>query len=85
MAKAKKLTKEELGNIQGLIGEFNKVKIQLGETVLAQQGMMETIAQLRAQYAQAEQELIEKYGQDSVINIDTGEVSEKEAEVTAEE
>lgn len=83
MAKAKKLTKEELSNIQGLVGRFNTLKMQLGETVLAQQGLMDTIAQTRAEYASVEQQLIEKYGKDSVINIDTGEITEK-AEESAE-
>ena len=31
-----KLTKEELANIQGLVSEFNQVKMQLGDTVISQ-------------------------------------------------
>ena len=65
---SKKLTKKELETIQGLVNEFNQTKIKLGDTVL------------KVTYAEQEQGLIKKYGGDAVINIETGEVSEKSGE-----
>lgn len=70
------LTKEELEKVQGLVNDFNSLKIQLGDTVITQQALLRKVEELRIAYAQEEAVLIEKYGQDSVINVQTGEVTE---------
>ena len=70
------LTKEELEKVQGLVNDFNSLKIQLGDTVISQQALLRKVEELRIAYAQEEAVLIEKYGQDSVINVQTGEVTE---------
>ena len=76
-----KLTKEELANIQGLVSEFNQVKMQLGDTVISQTNILKKVDELRVSYAEAEQELVKVYGKDAVINIETGEVTEPTEEV----
>ena len=76
-----KLTKEELANIQGLVSEFNQVKMQLGDTVISQTNILKKVDELRVSYAEAEQELVKIYGKDAVINIETGEVTEPTEEV----
>tara|TARA_R110000796_G_scaffold120774_1_gene234933 strand:+ start:112 stop:354 length:243 start_codon:yes stop_codon:yes gene_type:complete len=76
-----KLTKEELANIQGLVSEFNQVKMQLGDTVISQTNILKKVDELRVSYAEAEQELVKTYGKDAVINIETGEVTEPTEEV----
>ncbi len=70
-----KLTKEELESINDLNKEFTKMKIQLGELEIQKSGLMQGVNVLRAKFSQEEQKLIKKYGEDSVINLQTGDVS----------
>jgi|TARA_R110000765_G_scaffold178199_1_gene283731 hypothetical protein len=77
---SKKLTKKELETIQGLVNEFNQTKIKLGDTVISQAALLKKVEELKVTYAEQEQGLIKKYGGDAVINIETGEVSEKSGE-----
>jgi hypothetical protein len=72
------LTTEELEALQGSLKEFNKCKMQLGETVLQQQALISKMSGLREESAEQERKLIDKYGKDSVINIETGEVKPPE-------
>jgi hypothetical protein len=74
------LTSEELDALQGSLKEFNNCKMQLGETVLQQQALMSKMAGLREESAEQERKLIDKYGKDSVINIETGEVKPSKKE-----
>tara|TARA_R100000935_G_scaffold52778_1_gene80180 strand:- start:81 stop:350 length:270 start_codon:yes stop_codon:yes gene_type:complete len=81
MAKeSKKLTAEELTLLQKLQQEFNGAKMNLGDTLLQQSKLMETVEVIKKKFGEQELILMEKYGKDAVINLETGEVSEKEAE-----
>ena len=71
------LTQEELGKIQSMNNEFTKAKIALGDLELQKQGLLKSIDVLREDFAKQELLLIEKYGRDSVINVQTGEVTQK--------
>ena len=70
----------ELGKLQGLINDFNKIKMQLGETFLTQQSLLSNMDKLREQYRAEEKILADKYGEDCVINIQTGAISKKPKE-----
>ena len=72
------LTTQELETLQGSVKEFNKCKMQLGETVLQQQALMSKMTALREESSKQEELLINKYGKDSVINIETGEIKPAE-------
>jgi hypothetical protein len=74
MAKAKKLTNEELSNLQELNNEFNVAKNQLADIELNKMAVVAHLGNLRSKFSEIEQTLAEKYGQDSVINLQTGEV-----------
>jgi hypothetical protein len=69
-----KLTKEELDNVQGLVTQFNKLKIELADAVLAQTSITKNIEAVKSKYAEQEKTFIEKYGENAVINVETGEV-----------
>ena len=71
-----KLTKEELEGLQSSIKQYNAIKLKLADSVLQQQGIMGEIGRLKTQFIQQEQVLIDKYGKDSSINTQTGEVTE---------
>lgn len=72
------LTKEELGKIQEMNNEFTKAKMALGDLEMQKQNILKSIEALRGDFAKHEIELIEKYGQDSVINVQSGEVTKKQ-------
>jgi|TARA_B100000780_G_scaffold260357_1_gene212012 hypothetical protein len=74
----KNLSEKELKTVQDLVAEFNQAKIQLGDTVISQNALMTKVAELKVSYAKQEEKLIKKYGKDSVINIQTGEVTTEE-------
>ena len=72
-----KLSKEELKELQDLNTEFSKKKMQIGEIEVQKSFIISEINQIKLQFAQNEKKLIEKYGKDSVINLQTGEVQKK--------
>ena len=72
-----KLTQEELETIQGLVNSYNKLKVSLGETVIRQNELRSEIADMKVEYAKEEDKLVKKYGEDAVINIQTGEIKKE--------
>jgi hypothetical protein len=52
--------------------------LALGDLEMQKQNVLKSIEVLRGEFAKHEIELIEKYGQDSVINVQTGEVTKKQ-------
>lgn len=74
----KKVTKEELARINELVNEFNMLKVKLGDTVITQNALLNDVAKLRATYQQEESKLVEKYGADATIDIQTGEIKKKD-------
>jgi hypothetical protein len=71
------VSKEELERIQAMNSEFAKAKMALGELELNKQGILGQINAMRQEFSEYERILISKYGQDSVINLQTGEVTQK--------
>lgn len=69
--------KEELEKIQSMNSDFAKAKMALGELELNKQGILNQINAMRMEFTEYEKMLISKYGQDSVINLQTGEVTKK--------
>ncbi len=73
-----KLTAEELDFIKNGSTEYNKIKLGLGELELQKQGLISQAEKIREAFSNNEQFLIQKYGENSVINMQTGEVTQKE-------
>lgn len=71
------VSKEELDKIQGMNADFAKAKMALGELELNKQGILNRINAMQQEFLEYEKMLIVKYGQDSVINLQTGEVTKK--------
>jgi hypothetical protein len=46
--------------------------------VITQHNLLSKVDELKIKYAEEENLLIEKYGQDAVINVQTGDVQQKE-------
>jgi hypothetical protein len=68
---------EELEKIQAMNADFAKAKMALGELELNKQSILNQINAMRQDFYDYERLLINKYGQDSVINLQTGEVTKK--------
>jgi len=73
----KKVTKEELGSIESMLTTFNNLKMQLGDAVLSQNAIVAKIDSLKEEYSELENVLANKYGKDSRIDVQTGEIKEK--------
>ena len=73
----KKIKDEELKYLQDLNVEFNKIKTQLGDITLQEHGLVLQVQEIKLQFQQAEKGLMETYGENAVINLETGEVKDK--------
>jgi len=71
----KELSKEELELLQGLVTDYNNVKIRIADTFIAQDALLKEIESMKAAYIKEEKKLLEKYGDDAVINVQTGKVT----------
>jgi len=76
--KKNKLEAEELSQLQELQNTFQGYKMQLGEIELQKSMLLKEVDDVKEDFNKLENKFIEKYGLDSVINIKTGEITEKE-------
>jgi|TARA_R110002020_G_scaffold71674_3_gene184923 hypothetical protein len=81
MSAQKKIDEKELASLQELNTEFNKFKTQLGDLSLQKHGICLRVEELKTEFQMLEKALMEKYGVDSVINLETGEIKQKEKDV----
>jgi chaperonin cofactor prefoldin len=72
------VTSQELEEIQQMNSEFQKMKNSLGDIELQKHSILKHIDELKKVFMENERLLIEKYGEDAVINIKTGEITKKE-------
>lgn len=79
MAKAQKLTKEELEVLNTIIKQLNSVQSQIGGLELQKHELLHTFAQVKVKLDEQQKELQEKYG-DKIIDVNTGNLSEPSKE-----
>jgi hypothetical protein len=72
------LTEEEHNFIKEGSANYTKVKISLGELELQKQNLLEQAQMIMSAFSENEKRLIEKYGDNAVINMQTGEVTQKQ-------
>jgi hypothetical protein len=72
------LTEEEHNFIKEGSANYTKIKISLGEIELQKQGLLAQAKLIVESFNENEKVLIEKYGSNAVINMQTGEVTHKE-------
>jgi hypothetical protein len=72
------LTEEELNFIKQGTQEFTKIKISIGDLELQKQGLIKQSEKIIEAFNNNEKVLVEKYGANSIINMQTGEVKQKE-------
>jgi hypothetical protein len=76
--KAEKFLKtEELETLHKMQADFQKAKLALGDMEMEKHELLKRIDFLRVEFRKQEESLIAIYGDDSVINMQTGEVTKK--------
>mgnify|MGYP007114463366 FL=1 len=73
-----KITDEELAKVQAFVTEFNTLKMQIGDAALAQCNLVTQVDSLKGEYNTYELELMKKYGEDAILNVQTGVITRKE-------
>ncbi len=73
-----KITDEELAKVQAFVTEFNTLKMQIGDAALAQCNLVTKVDSLKEEYNTYELELMKKYGEDAILNVQTGAITRKE-------
>jgi len=72
-----KLTSEELMFLQESTSKLSNAKTMLGDLEIKKHEILSEVSTLKVMVQTKEQELINKYGLDSVINMETGQVKKK--------
>jgi hypothetical protein len=73
--KTLKLTKKELEEITTLNKVFLETKVKLADVVYSQKTLLDTLDSIKSKFVVVEQKLIEKYGDNSTINLNDGTVT----------
>jgi hypothetical protein len=76
--KSNKLTESELTKVKSVLNEFNQLKMQLGDAELSKVAILNKVDTLKQDYVSIEKELSEKYGPDSQIDLQTGDIIDKQ-------
>jgi septal ring factor EnvC (AmiA/AmiB activator) len=74
------LTKEELEAIQQMKAEYNRLRMNISDLEKQKHSVLMMLDSLREKFSNHERLLIERYGEDAVINMKTGEITKKEKE-----
>jgi chaperonin cofactor prefoldin len=77
----KVVTQDELATMQNMNSEFQKLKMSLGDIELEKYEILKRINNIREVFAIQEKQMIEKYGEDAIINMKTGDITYKEKEI----
>ena len=82
MAKKKitpaKISAEELDKLQAVLKDLNAAKLKIADAELEKVAAINQLETIRQQFAVVEKELTDKYGEDISLNIQTGEIAQKE-------
>ena len=71
-----KLEEKELKSLRDLNSEFQSLKTQLGELEIQKSSVLKRVDSIRVEFESLENELINKYGEKSVINSEHGTVTQ---------
>lgn len=77
MEEIRRVTSDELSEIQSMNSEFTKAKVALGDLELQKYALLKKIDELKSEFRKIETVLMDKYGNDSVINLQTGIITRK--------
>jgi len=72
------LTSKELTSLQQLLSAYNQSKIQLADAAISHQDALGAVMANKEGFAKMENSLVEKYGKDVSVNVQTGALTHKE-------
>ena len=75
---SKQVSKEQLELLQGLQKQFNDSKFEIADLEIKKADLISGIADIKEKFAEQEKSLMEEFGQNAIINLQTGEVKEEE-------
>ena len=75
---SKQLNKEQLELLQGLQSQFNQAKFDIADAEIRKSALLSGLTEIQKKFAEQEKILMEEFGQNAVINLETGEVKEPE-------
>ena len=77
MSKEVKLEEKELAELKEAKIALDRYKLAIGDLELQKKILYESVTSLQQEFTQMEDKLIQKYGKDSVINMNTGIVKQQ--------
>jgi seryl-tRNA(Sec) selenium transferase len=77
---AKKLKKEELSELRVALQNYNRAKVELADNELRKQMILNVIKEMKDNFGNKEKVLLQKYGKDAKINLETGEITQTQKE-----
>jgi len=77
MSKEVKLEEKELAELKEAKIALDRYKLAIGDLELQKKSLYESVTSLQQEFTQMEDKLIQKYGKDSVINMNTGIVKQQ--------
>lgn len=75
---AKKLKEEELNEIQALNQKFVNTKVAIADAEVNKKNLVLALETIQKEFSDIEKKLIESYGENSIIDLKTGEVKDPE-------
>ena len=75
---SQQLSKEQLELLQGLQKQFNDSKFEIADLEIKKADLISGIADIKEKFAEQEKSLMEEFGQNAIINLQTGEVKDEE-------
>ena len=82
---SQQLSKEQLELLQGLQKQFNDSKFEIADLEIKKADLISGIADIKEKFAEQEKSLMEEFGSNAVINLQTGEVKDQEPAVETAE
>ena len=74
---SQELTSEELISLQQLLSAFNKAKVMLADATIVEKEALEAVMATKVGFSTMENKLIEIYGKDVSVNVQTGALTHK--------
>ena len=75
---SKQLSKEQLELLQGLQSQFNQAKFDIADAEIKKTAVLNGLSEIQKKFGEQEKILMEEFGKDAVINLQTGEVKDPE-------
>lgn len=80
MSKSQKLNEEQLNKVQELNQNFLKLKVSIADAEVNKSQAIKQLNEVQEEFSSFEKELMKEYGENAVIDLRTGEVTQPEKE-----